>query len=339
MINRFCRIVALALILSTPVLSLELDSTYLADIRRGMDYSFNEQFNSARTIFKRMIEIDSTDHAAYAFLAGVYHAEMIDAEDYNNKPVFFDLIDKAIHFAEIAVERGIKPEWAYLTMGNAHAYTAAFEGKEGSWFQAVKRGVKAKNNYLRALERDPLLYDSYVGLGTYHYWKSAKTEFVNWLPLVADRKQQGIDELYLAKDSALFTTDIATNSLIWIYVKSGRAQLAIPLAQELHDKHPESRMALWGLAFSNYSAGRFRDALKCFGQLIQSIEVSPDQNYFNLIECRYHRARMFQTLRENDKVSSELETLLGYPIPAETAQRQKEKLKSAREMMRSLTSD
>lgn len=321
----------LVLIFTMPVVALELDSTYLAEIRQGIDLTMTERFAEARDVFQQLIGRDSTDHAAYLFLAGVYHAEMMDKEDYGDKPIFYQLVDKALLCAERAIQQNHDPAWAHLTRGNAYSYIAVIEAKDGSWWSALKGGLRAKGEYLEALAIDSTLYDAFLGLGTYHYWKSAKTEFINWLPFIADRKEEGLRELQLAVDSSLFSRNLALNSLVWIYLNQGRGDKSFEIANRLHNIFPQSRLVMWGLAFSSYQSGRLPAAADYFGEILERVERQPGQNNFNTIECHYHRAAIFRQMNENDKALIEVQALLSYPISNEIRDRQKEKLRRARE--------
>ena len=319
-----------------PCLAVQLDSTHLPDIRRGINLTMVERFDEARKVFQAMIDSDTTDHAAYLLLAGVWHGEMFDRENYGTRPKFDSLISKALALAKRAIAENRNPAWAHLTRGNAYAYIATLETKVGSWWGALRKGLAAKNEYLEALKIDSTLYDAYLGLGSYHYWKSAKTEFINWLPLVPDRKDQGCAELQLAIDSSLFSGDLAANSLLWIYLDRGRLDEAHDIATRLHQKFPDSRLFTWGLAFSSYYSGDLREALESFGGILDMIEHQPGQNNFNTIECRFHRARIFQMLHEREKAITELRTLLSYPISEEIKDRQQEKLKAAQELLKEM---
>ncbi len=311
-----------------------LDSAYVAQLRSGITYTMNEQFDSARAIFTRLVKLDSLDHAATLYLAGVDHAEMMDREDYSHKEQFEVKVDWAIRLAEQALNQGQDSAWAYLTIGNGHAYTASLEAKAGSWWSAMRRGLKAKSAYLKALEINPTLYDAYLGLGTYHFWKSAKTEFINWLPFVGDRKDDGVTELRLAADSSLFSNDLALNSLVWIYLERKEPQQALDCADTLLRRLPDSRLVRWGLAFSCYAAGKLHEAADHFGNIIESLENDTTQNYFNLIECRYHRGKIFMVAHENERARQEFEKLLAYPAGKEVLKRQSRKIEEAAELAR-----
>lgn len=330
---RMCILMVLILSQMAPVglSALELDSTYLAQIRHGIAQAFVDDYDGAKDIFEGFITEDSTDYAGYLCLAGVYHAKMIDAEDYSDRDTFTVLIDKSIEFAEQALKDGGDTAWAELTIGNAHGYTAALEGKAGSWWTAVKQGMKAKNHWLESLRADSALADAYLGLGNYHYWKSAKTEFVNWLPFVKDRKEQGIEELHVASDSSLFSGTMAFNSLVWVYLDYGHPVAALAIAHQLEKTYPNSRMVLWALAFSSSRAGQYEQAVNYFGRIIAQI-AQQQSNYFNLIECRFHRAKIYELEGRYDSALIECDSILSYPVPEETRKRQKDKLKKTREL-------
>lgn len=323
----------LTLVCSTYATALTLDSAYVDQLRRGIAFTMTEQFDSARVVFKRMVDREANDFAARLYLAGVDHAEMLDREEYGGKEKFESDAENAIDLADDALKRSHDSAWAYLTIGNAHAYIASLEAKAGGWWSAMRRGLKAKGAYLDALKVDPNLYDAYLGLGTYHYWKSAKTEFINWFPLVGDRKEDGVRELELAVDSSLFSGDLALNSLVWIHLHRKQPERALTCAERLHARYPNSRLVNWGLAFSNYAASRYHEALDYFGAIITSLESDSTQNYFNLIECRYHRAEIYHLVGDTANEQNEYELLLAYPAAREVAKRQGKAIRKAREFL------
>ncbi len=319
------------LIFTAKIIALQLDSGYVATVREGINLTLNERFDEAKKLYQGLIVRDTTDCAAYLFLAGAWHAEMFDREDYSNQPQFDSLIEKAISLADRAIKENRNPAWAHLAKGNAYAYIATLETRTGSWWGALRKGLAAKGEYLEVLKLEPRLYDTYLGLGSYHYWKSAKTEFINWIPLVPDRRDEGIAELQIAVDSSLFCNDVAANSLVWIYLHSGRAGKAYDIAAGLHSKFPDSRLFTWGMAFSSYYCGQLAESADYFGKILEMIENQPGQNNFNTVECRYHRAEIFHSLHQNDRALEELRILLGYPLSDDVKDRQKHTLQRARE--------
>jgi tetratricopeptide (TPR) repeat protein len=124
---------------------------------------------------------------------------------------------------------------------------------------------------------------------------------------------------------------MAANCLMWIYVKNKRPLDGLEVADWLEKRYPRSRLVLWGQAYGNLLAGRYTESIECFGRLIE--QLTPlETNYFNLIECRYHRAVMFRALRRREQAIAELEKLLAYPAVETVRERQEDKLSRAEAM-------
>ncbi|MFH2056972.1 MAG: hypothetical protein ABIJ61_13520, partial [bacterium] len=135
--------------------------------------------------------------------------------------------------------------------------------------------------------------------------------------------------------SSLFSATMAVNSLLWIHVRGDRPTEALEAVSWLEERYPGSHTVLWGEAFAREQAGHYRQSIEVFGQLIVQIESQPS-NYFNLIECRYHRGRMYQALSQTDLAAQEFEALLGYPVGDEVRERQRERLEQAAEELSEL---
>ena len=91
-----------------------------------------------------------------------------------------------------------------LYLGHQAAYRSLYEARFGSRFSALTYGLKAKGFYRDGLAADSALYDLYLGLGSYHYWKSAKAGILRTAGIFNDDKEKGISEIRKAIDSSLF---------------------------------------------------------------------------------------------------------------------------------------
>ncbi len=322
--------------LATTALAVDLDSACVARMKAGIALSITEEFDSAQALFEPIVAHDSTDYNAYFMLAAILHSKMMDSEDFALADSFEVLLAAAERQAQSAIDSGNDPAWALFIQGSVRAYRAALEGHTGSWFSAMKEGVKGKNRCLDALRIDPGLYDTYVVLGNYHYWKSARTEFINWLPLVADRKEQGIEELHTAIDSSLISGDLALNSLVWVLIDAERYDDALAAAGRIHDRYPDSRLANWAMAFASLHAGRVYDATTYFEEIISQLEADSSQNYFNLIECRYQLAAISLAVADTAAAIEQLTSIKAYSPSEEVSKRQKDKLKETDKLLKKL---
>ena len=159
MVNRLLpALLALGLILAalSRVSALQLDSVYLAEIRTGIKLTVTERFDEARKVFQTMTDHDTTDHAAYLLLAGVWHGEMFDREDYNMRPKFDSLISKALSLAEKAYCGEPQPGMGAPDSGKRLRLYRHIETKVGSWWVRYAKVWRVGRVFRGALGLIPL---------------------------------------------------------------------------------------------------------------------------------------------------------------------------------------
>ena len=314
----------------THTLPAPLDEHYVS-LNHAIDLTYREAYAAADSIFRTVAEAAPDHPAAYLFLAGSKQADMMDHEDYDQAEVFTALLDTAETKADAWIEAHPDDPWGYCFLGHTRGYRAMWEAREGSWFAALKVGLKAKGAYHEALKRDSMCYDAYLGLGSYHYWKSARTEFINWTGLfVKDDKKKGVAEMKRAMADGIFCKAAAAAGLIWVYLDQKKSVEAQQLAAQWQSQYPEGKTFLWGQAFAAYDGGVLGDALTLFDTLHTRVAADTAQTYFNLIEIDYHRAECYDLMSRKERACAIADTIVSYPASDTIKKRQKDRLKDTR---------
>ena len=65
------------------------------------------------------------------------------------------------------------------------------------------------------------------------------------------------------------------------------------LSVEMQNKYPEGRKFLWSIAYSRLKRDDYLGAEAVLSELITRIDSDPNNNNFNIVECRYQLARMY----------------------------------------------
>ncbi|MBI3871686.1 MAG: hypothetical protein HY304_01240 [candidate division Zixibacteria bacterium] len=131
-------------------------------------------------------------------------------------------LDSAIAIAQTQLSAQGDDADLLFVLGSGYAFRGALRGQQGGWWGAIRDGVRSAASLNKAVAMDSTLYDAYLGLGTYHYWKSAKSKHFTWLPFVKDRREQGIREATTAGRLGNITPMAAQKSLIVIYMNENR---------------------------------------------------------------------------------------------------------------------
>jgi hypothetical protein len=217
--------------------------------------------------------------------------------------------------------------WMYLYRGHSKAYRSLWESRFGSFMSALTLGLATIDQYQAGLQQDSSLYDLYAGIGSYHYWKSARAGFLKWLGIFKDEKDLGIAELHLAADSSLLHRELAGSALIWIWLDRKEYDSAIVLAREFVARYPEGKTFRWPLAQALFRQTRYREAADEFTRIRRQLTQNPG-NYYNLIQCDYYLTKCFTWLSEREETRAAAGRVRDYHdlVPDKTLRRQQTKL-------------
>ncbi len=307
-------------------------------ILTGIDHTINEHYAEAESVFTVLSTRFPRSPAGPLFRAGTVQTEMLDLEDERIWREARTLIEETIKKAETWAAKDPDNPEPYFFSGSAYGYWAMYESKWGQWYNAVQRGLKAANRFKTAIELDPTFIDAYVGLGSYQYWKSAKTAALSWLPILEDERRQGIRNLERVAETGTFAQTTAKNSLVWIWLDYGFPQNAYDISVELREQYPESKLFLWGMGKAALDSYRWREAMEIYDTLAARINDEGPGNYYNLIECAYYTAIAANEAGDYDRCRAECQKAHAYPAPAHVRKRQKGKLAELEQLYLKLNS-
>jgi Tfp pilus assembly protein PilF len=189
-------------------------------------------------------------------------------------------------------------------------------------------GLKARGKFAKVLKLDSTLYDAYTGIGNYHYWSSVRLR--KYLPFLPDNKEKGLQELRLAADSSRFSAKPAEVTLAWALIHEKRLSEAAAIGRKLHARTSGGRASLWILGSVYWNMGNLSTTQEYYSKLRESLMRAGDQNYYNIIFCRYRKGVCLFGMGKNDDARYEFETLLSYDVSKEIAERHKETFEKAR---------
>ncbi|RKX28252.1 MAG: hypothetical protein DRP46_08915 [Candidatus Zixiibacteriota bacterium] len=299
-------------------------------IINGQEAVFDCQWQRADSIFTELYRIDSTDPAGYLYRAAALQAEMTDKEEDLHGTRFMALCDSAKTAAKKRLENCTRRDSAfcYLYLGHQYAYRSLWESRFRSNFSALKLGMKAKSAYQKGLEVDSTLYDLYLGLGNYHYWKSVRSGLLRSFGIFKDEREKGIKEIELAADSSLFSRDAALSALLWIMIDRKDFDSAIALGGRMLEKYASGNTFSWPLGEALYNAGRYDGAYRNYRNIWYHLLHNNTGNYYNFIECAYWLYKSCGELGDKKMMKEIINEIRQHyeKIPRKTKRRQKQKL-------------
>ena len=271
--------------------------------RRISQLIWTAEFEDAIDSSKALLLADSTrlpGHLllgiAYYTISNVYRTDLYIDQATSH-------LDSTIAIAQKQMKSHRDDADLIFILGSAYAFRAASRGEHGRWWGAVKDGLKSAPNLSKALAMDSGLYDAYLGLGTYHYWKSAKAKHFKWLPFISDTREQGIREITTAGILGNITPMAAQKALIVIYMNENRYADARSIADSVLRVYPFDLIALMRLAQSLVETKDWDEAESIVGRLRAQWQRSPLRDACGIREADYLEARI-QLGRGNGKAAA-----------------------------------
>jgi tetratricopeptide (TPR) repeat protein len=306
-------------------------------IMQGTALTLEQRFGAADSVFAFASRTFPDDPAGTLYRAAVIQARSIDEMTPIESGAFDSLLERGISITEKMPEEDVA--WKEFFLGTAYGLGAYAGEERGDWFRGVRKGLASVSHFRKARELDSTLTDALAAIGTYEYWKSRKTAFLNWMPFVSDDRKDGIGLLERCARSGLYNRFAAMSALVSIELDADHFERAIAWSSEALRDYPENRVFLWGLATGNDRLGRSKEAAEAYQRLLHSIESASLVNPYNEIVCRLNLSLSLIAEKDTAAAKKQLTQLVAgasRPVPDFLRSRAQEKTNKAREILRRL---
>ena len=213
---------------------------------------------------------------------------------------------------QLTIEKGnalLKKEnnpWILFYVGAAYGYRAFNHFRKHSWINAYFDAKKGVDNFEEALEEDPELFDVYLGLGSYHYWRTAKSNFLRlitfWIP---DKRELGLRQLEFAFQHGAYAPEQAGYNLTAAYFDYGQYEKAMQtLNRIIEKKKTEGLSDLYYRGRLLIEFEQWPEAESVFRKIIAHLENDESSSTGYKAECLYWIAAL---LTKQKKRSQALE--------------------------------
>ena len=301
-------------------------------LKNGINNIVKQDYETAKIYFNSLkIEFPELPFGKI-YLAANKIAEAYDyGEDYDEEFILTNL-DEAKEQAEKLMDSDESNTWYEYFYALAEGYKAYFHAINENWFSALNTGYNAISEFEKILTSDKNFYEAYIAIGTFEYWKSRKTEFMNWLPFNNDTRKIGIERLIVAIDSSSYNSYLAINSLIWIYIDQEKYNAAIKLSNQALAKFPDSRTFKWGMARA-YEEIDPAKAISLYLEILNSYPILRNKNYKNEITLKHIIAQQYVKLEDRTNALKFCNEILSIKnLPEKTAEELADRLERVKSL-------
>ena len=283
-----------------------------ARIDRGLETLYQGQYQEAIDTFDAFISQHPKNPAGYFFKAGAYQLRSMAYETEAWDDIQTALLDSSLELANAAVNQDRRDPWAFFIRGGTYAYRAAIKVRSKDYFSALSNGLSAVSDLNKAAALDPQLYDAYMGIGSFHYFRTKATSVLKWLPFIGDNRERGIAEIKLAIEKGRYSKVMAQNGLAWIYVDYGKYPQALEQARQLESSYPQNHVFFWIAPEVHWRTKQWDKGSEGYARLLKLLDQSQPMNNYNrvvvggrLAKC-YLQGKKYREAREASQKALEL---------------------------------
>jgi tetratricopeptide (TPR) repeat protein len=267
-------------------------------LNKGIRCLVNQDFFSSEKYFKALDKEYPALPLGKIYLAAAIITRSYDlALPYDEDKIEY-LLNSAIEQSEKLIEQDKENVWNIYFLALAQGYLAYFKALNDSWLPAFTGGLGSVSEFEKCLDKDKSFYEAYAALGAYKYWRSRKTEFLNWLPFIDDEKKEGIKYLETAIKKSHYNYYLAVYSLQWIYIDLGDYAKAKNISERALKDYPGSRFFKWGYARALEDID-MNKAVSVYYDILNS--YPPETNHYNEIVLKHIIAQCCRKMGENEK--------------------------------------
>ena len=255
-------------------------------LKSGIGLIIDQKYEEAETLFYQLDKSKKDIPLGKIYLAAVSIAKSYDYNEPFNDQLILKNLEDAKKISESLLKSDEKNIWNIYYYALSEGYLAYYKALNENWFDALSSGLNSVSAFEDCLAMDKSFYEALIAIGSYKFWKSKKTEFINWMPFYDDEKDLGIEYLEKAINHSSYNSHLAIYSLIWIYIEQQEFNKAINVAKTALIKHPESRLFKWGLARS-YEEVDIAQAIKIYYEILNSYPKNLKSNRINEVTLKH----------------------------------------------------
>lgn len=279
-------------------------------LKTGIKLIVDQKYDDAEKIFNQLDQSRKDLPLGKIYLAANKIAESFDYQEPFNDDLITKYLDDAKKVSERLLKTDVENIWYNYFFALTEGYIAYYDALKENWLSAFSTGLSSVSSFEHCLELDKNFYESLIAIGSYKFWRSKKTEFINWLPFIPDEKELGIEYLKKAIKQSGYNSHLAVHSLIWIYIEQEEYSDAIKIAEAALNSNPQSRIFKLGLARA-YENVNPEKSIYLYNEVLNSYPEELKSNRINEVTLKHLMAQQYAKIGKQKEALNLCAQILG----------------------------
>ncbi|MEK6777758.1 MAG: hypothetical protein AABY87_12905 [bacterium] len=129
--------------------------------------------------------------------------------------------------------------WDHYIMGGSLGVKGLYELEHQRYVSAFVNGISALSHFSEAQTLDHGIHDIYFATGLYKYFRSVKTRYLWFLPLIRDQRMEGIEEIRVALEKGHYAVPACKIVLVALAEKEGQDHEGVQMGEVFLKEYPK----------------------------------------------------------------------------------------------------
>ena len=291
----------------SPFLRAQLleDKRHHTMLLRGIDQTLRQEYDSAESTFRSIIEMFPKHPTGYLYLAGMLQAKNTDYGDDFNEKYYDSLLNVVEVLSKPLIDDSKSSAAGYFYSGSAAAFRSYTTSENGNLPSGIYYGLSAGSSLERCLEADSTYIEAKNILGSFYYWRSK----LAWIPFIPNKSEQGI-QFIIESFSHPYEKHLASHNLMVIFIEQKRYADAERYGLIMLKEYPENRLFLWDLMTVYEKWNKKKELVEIVTRLLASTLSAPVTNRYTEAVCRLKLAQFAVAAQRKDDARQELHQVI-----------------------------
>lgn len=290
------------------ILFLLIISEFDSLLLEGIHYSYKENYTESEKCFRSAMKLNPDEPAPYLLLASLYGVYMSDFSTDILEKEFFAYADSTVMIAKQKIDKGDTSGWVHLWLAGGYGTRAFYKVWRKNIISGVQDALKSIKEFYKAVEIDSSVYDAYIGIGGYNFFKYKYLSFIPWA-----KGEMWEEEIKLAAEKGRYLSLTATAGYALLLVEDKRYEEAAKVITTLIEKFPNTRTFRWTRAKCYNEMKAWKLARDEYKKILELVLVGQPDNFYNLAFCRMGLARAHFMLEEFAECKVQCDEIIALP--------------------------
>jgi tetratricopeptide (TPR) repeat protein len=306
------------------------------ELNHGMELSICGQYDQALTFFDKLDSLYPENVQVSFFRAAVWQSRIMDFETSQWEKEFFEEISRTVRLARTTLKKNPDDIHARFFLGAALSYQSFQLARDKKYISAFQVAMRSYAELRKVNRVDSSFCDTYLGIGSYQYWRSQLTRKLAWLPFFSDDRESGIRQIQKAFTCGIYSKWAALSNLAWIYIEEKNYTAAVECAAQGLEHFPHSRFFFWPMGDARFKNNDSAAAKQIYTELLESVRAESLNNHYNEILLLYKLAQCDMSTGDLKSAQKYCEEGLAIPEKGEAVKRIANKKKKIIELLKEI---